>query len=139
MVRGGERDQVLAVNYSPTPLPFLRPSTSSTVLLGRPVDARKHRQVLVPLSSKWPEYEVNRSHLIGSRGPYSANIKLIAAMVPINLINEIKDVGFDYNMSPRDVAARVLAGHMVLWEYDLTLKRGIFLRRPEFSDKSAGR
>ena len=24
-VRGGEREQVLAVNYSPSPLPFLRP------------------------------------------------------------------------------------------------------------------
>ena len=28
MVRGGEREQVLAVNYSPDPLPFLRPSTT---------------------------------------------------------------------------------------------------------------
>jgi len=57
-------------------------------------------------------------------------------MVPINLINEIKDVGFDYYMSPRDVAEGVLSGHMVLWEYDFTLKRGIFRKRPEFSDKS---
>ena len=101
MVRGGEREQVLAVNYSPSPLPFLRPSTLSTVLLGRPVGVRKHRQVLPPFASKWPNYKVKRSELVGSKGPYNANIKLIVGMVPINLINEIKDVGFDYGMSAR--------------------------------------
>lgn len=124
MVRGGERDQVLAVNYSPTPLPFLRPSTSSTVLLGRPVGARKHRQVIVPGSSRWPEYKVDAASLRQTRGPYTADIKLIAAMVPINLINEIKDVGFDYGMTPRDVADGVLAGHVVLWEYNFILQEG---------------
>ena len=122
MVRGGEREQVLAVNYSPSPLPFLRPSSSSTVLLGRPVGARKHRQVLPPLASKWPKYKVKRSDLIGSKGPYNANIKLIAGMIPINLVNEIKDVGFDYGMSAREIAEGVLAGHMVLWERDVILK-----------------
>lgn len=139
MVRGGERDQVLAVNYSPTPLPFLRPSTISTVLLGRPARTRKHRQVLVPLSGKWPEYEISRSRLKRSRGPYKANIKLIAAMVPVNLVNEIKDVGFDYNMSPRQVADGVVAGHVVLWEYDFTLRKGTFRSRSQFSNNSAGR
>ena len=126
MLRGGEREQVLAVNYSPNPLPFLRPSTRSTVLLGRPVGARKHRQVLPPLASKWPQYKVKRSALVGSKGPYRASIKLITGMVPVNLINEIKDVGFDYNMSARDIAEGVLAGHMVLWERNLILKPGRF-------------
>lgn len=137
MVRGGEREQVLAVNYSPSPLPFLRPSTSSTVLLGRPVGARKHRQVIPPLDSKWPEYEVSRSQLAGSQGPYKANIKLKAAMVPINLIHEIKDVGFDYNMSARDIAKGVLAGHQVLWERDLELQPGKFAGIPEATPQSA--
>ena len=36
-------------------------------------------------------------------------------MVPVNLINAIKDVGFDYDMSAREVARRVVAGHQVLW------------------------
>lgn len=126
MVRGGEREQVLAVNYSPSPLPFLRPSTSSTVLLGRPVGVRKHRQVLPPFASKWPKYEVKRSQLAGTKPPYSVSIKLIAGMVPINLIHEIKDVGFDYNMSARDVAEGVLAGFQVLWERNLTLRQGRF-------------
>jgi hypothetical protein len=126
MVRGGEREQVLALNYSPSPLPFLRPSTRSTVLLGRPVGARKHRQVLPPLTSKWPKYEVKRSKLAGTSPPYKTRIKLIAGMIPINLLNEIKGVGFDYNMSARDIAEGVLAGHQVLWERELTLQQGRF-------------
>ncbi len=53
MNRGGEREQVLAINYSPDPLPFLRPSTSSTVLTGRPLGARKHKQNIEPLGRRW--------------------------------------------------------------------------------------
>ena len=124
MVRGGEREQVLAVNYSPDPLPFLRPSTQSTVLLGRPVGARKHRQVLPPLASKWAKYKIKRSELEGSKAPYNANIKIIAGMVPVNLINEIKDVGFDYDLSAREVAEAVVAGHLVLWERQVALEKG---------------
>ena len=138
MVRGGEREQVLAVNYSPSPLPFLRPSTLSTVLLGRPVGARKHRQVLPPFAKKWPNYKVKRSELVGSKGPYNANIKLIVGMVPINLINEIKDVGFDYGMSAREVAEGVLAGHLVLWERDVILKPGKFTANFSENIKSGG-
>ena len=124
LLRGGEREQVLALNYSSSPLPFLRPSTRSTILLGRPVGARKHRTVLPPNTSKWPRYEVKSSELAGSTAPYKANIKLIAGMVPINLVHEIKDVGFDYNMSAREVADKVLAGHLILWERNINLKPG---------------
>ena len=121
MVRGGEREQVLAVNYSPDPLPFLRPSTRSTVLLARPVGARKHRQTIVPLGRKWAEYEVKRKALAGTRGPYTANVKLIAQMIPVNLIPEIQGVGFDYFMSPREVATRVVEGAQTLWDRDVIL------------------
>jgi hypothetical protein len=37
-------------------------------------------------------------------------------MVPVNLVHEISDVGFDYGMSARDVADGVVDGHMVLYE-----------------------
>ena len=121
MVRGGEREQVLAVNYSPDPLPFLRPSTRATVLLARPVGARKHRQTIGPLKSKWAKYEVNRKALAGTQGPYTANVKIIAQMIPVNLIHEIQDVGFDYFMSPREVADRVVEGAQILWDRDVTL------------------
>ncbi len=123
MVRGGEREQVLAVNYSPDPLPFLRPSTSSTILTGRPLGARKHKQNIAPGDSVWGEYKVKPEVLTG-KGPYRARVRLVAGMIPVNLIHEIKDVGFDYFMSAREVAEKVVEGHLVLWETDLDLGLG---------------
>lgn len=119
-VLGGEREQVLAINYSPNPLPFIRPSTSSTVLIGRPTGARKHRQTIEPLGHRWANYAVDKSKLTG-RAPYRAVIELKGAMVPVNLLNEIRDVGFDYNMSARDVAERLVAGQIVIWEREVSL------------------
>lgn len=121
MVRGGEREQVLAVNYSPDPLPFLRPSTRSTVLLARPVGVRKHRLTIPPLQSLWPSYEVDGAALAGTRGPYTAEIRLIAQMIPVNLIPEIQGVGFDYYMTPREIADAIVEGAMVLAERKVEL------------------
>ncbi|MEM1203602.1 MAG: multiheme c-type cytochrome [Acidobacteriota bacterium] len=115
MVRGGEREQVLALNYSPDPLPFLRPSTSSTILTGRPRGARKHKQGIPPGGQRLGRYPIEPGALTG-QGPYSARVELVAAMVPVNLIHEIKNVGFDYGMTARDVADKVVEGHLVLWE-----------------------
>ena len=122
MVRGGEREQVIALNYSLDPLPFLRPSTRSTALLARPVGARKHRMTIPPDRSVWAKYRVTGDELRGSRGPYTATIKLIAQSLPVNLVNEIKDVGFDYWMSPRAVAEAIVAGAQVLWEREVELR-----------------
>lgn len=118
MVRGGEREQVLAVNYSPDPLPFLRPSTSSTILTGRPGGARKHKQGIPPGGNRVGRYEVEPSALTG-HGPYRVEVELVAGMVPINLVHEIAAVGFDYGMSAREVADNVVAGHQVLWKREL--------------------
>ncbi len=123
MVRGGEREQVLAVNYSPDPLPFLRPSTSSTILTGRPAGARKHKQNIEPLGRRWARYRVRPGELTG-REPYRVRVELVAGMVPVNLIHEIKDVGFDYGLSAREVAKRVVEGHLVLWERQLEIPGG---------------
>ncbi|MCH9647686.1 MAG: cytochrome c family protein [Deltaproteobacteria bacterium] len=123
MVRGGEREQVLAVNYSPDPLPFLRPSTSSTILTGRPRGARKHKMNIEPLGNRWAKYKVAGDLLTG-QAPYTATVELVTGMVPINLIYEIKDVGFDYGMSAREIADGVVAGHLVLWTREVTLPEG---------------
>ena len=45
-LRGGEREQVLAVNYSNDVTPFVRPFTRSLMLTGQPGVARKHRQTI---------------------------------------------------------------------------------------------
>ena len=124
MVRGGEREQVLAVNQSLDPLPFSRPSRRSTILTGQPGAVRIHRRGIEPLGSRWPEYEVSEERLEGSEGPYRATVKLISGMVPVNLIGKIQKVGFDYGMSAREVADRIVAGHAVLWEYGATIELG---------------
>ncbi|MGI9626047.1 MAG: multiheme c-type cytochrome [Longimicrobiales bacterium] len=121
MNRGGEREQVLALNYSPDPLPFLRPSTRPTHLLGRPVGARKHRATIPPLKNEWAKYKVDADALSGTQGPYTADVRLVAQMIPVNLIHEIKDVGFDYYMSPREVADAVVEGAQVLWAREVVL------------------
>jgi len=117
-LRGGEREQVLAVNYSPNPLPFLRPEGRSSILFGRPAGARKHKRGIEPGGHRWASYRVTTGN---SQGPYKAVIQLKAAMVPVNLVNEIRDVGFDYEMSAEDVARRLVAGQQVVWEREVRL------------------
>jgi len=119
--RGGERERVLSVNRSIDPLPFLRPATFSTALIGgKTKGVRIHAQVIPPLGNRWGSYKIAGGALTGNR-PYKANVKLMAASVPINLVNAIKGVGFDYQMSARQVAEGILAGHLVLWERTIVL------------------
>ena len=120
MVRGGDREQVLVINYSNDPLIFLRPSTSPTVLTGRPGGARKHKKGIEPLGHRWANYKIKRKDLTGN-GPYRAEIRMIAGMIPVNLIHDIKGVGFDYFMSEREVAEAVVKGHQVLWEKKINI------------------
>ena len=119
-VRGGEREQVLPINYSLDPLPFLRPESRPTIIYGRPAGARKHRQTIAPLQERWPHYTVEGSQLTGN-GPYTANIKLIASMIPINLLSEITLAGIDYDMTPRQLADGIREGHIVVWEKNITI------------------
>jgi len=128
MAFGPEREQILDVNYSPDPIPFARRPGMPFQLFGRPPSGgRKHRATIVPNGSEWPKYVVTKKELLGSTPPYRANVKLITGMVPVNLVYAIQEAGFDYNMSPRDVADAVVAGHQVVWEKDFELHKGIIL------------
>ena len=42
-------------------------------------------------------------------------------MVPVNLVSEIKAMGFDYNLSPRNVADALRNGHTAIWDKTITL------------------
>jgi hypothetical protein len=119
-VRGSEREQVLAVNFSPDPLPFLRPDRRPTVLTGRTIGARIHKKGIEPLGHRTASYSVSGDELSGP-GPYTINVKLIAGMIPVNLIAAIQGVGFDYGMSPKKIAESVVEGHQVLWEDEKTV------------------
>ncbi|MEZ5940189.1 MAG: multiheme c-type cytochrome [Planctomycetaceae bacterium] len=110
-VRGGEREQVLNIPYSLDPLPYIRPETRPFTVLGRPVGARKHKQNLEVHGSQTVKYHVNHGC-----GPFTIRAQLIAGMVPVNLIHEISSVGFDYCMSPKEVADAVVDGHMILYQ-----------------------
>lgn len=113
MERGGEREEVLTLNHSLSPQPLVRPSTRANTVYGRPRGARKHKRNIPPLGHKTARYEVDGSALTGN-GPYSVDVRFIAQMVPVNLIAKIQDVGFDYNMSPKEVADRVVEGAMTV-------------------------
>ena len=115
-IRGGEREQVLPVPYTLDPLPYVRPETRPHNVLGRPIAARKQKQNLAANGGyRYADYEVKPEELCG-KGPYVVDVKLIAGMVPVNLVNEIQSVGFDYGMSPRQIANNIVAGHLVLHE-----------------------
>ena len=110
--RGSQREQILAVNYSRDPLAYVRPSASSSILTGRPRGARIHKQNIRPGGSKTASYRFDPSEVGAFKGPLSVEVKLVAGMVPVNLISAIKDVGFDYGLSAREVADRVVEGHL---------------------------
>jgi len=122
-VRGGEREQVLAVNYSSDPLPFVRPFTRSLVLTGQPAGARKHRLTIPPLATRTAKYSVKKKSLTGS-STYRLNVQLKTGMIPVNLLDAIQGVGFDYGMSAKEIADEVVKGQQVLWEKEVVIVPG---------------
>ncbi|MEM7249282.1 MAG: multiheme c-type cytochrome [Acidobacteriota bacterium] len=119
-LRGGEREQVLAVNHSIDALPFLRPETVPTTLTGRPRGARLHKKGIEPGGKRTASYRVDRKALAGP-GPHQLQVQLIAGMVPVNLIHAIQSVGFDFDLSAAEIAERVVEGHRVLHERTLEI------------------
>lgn len=114
-LRGGEREQVLNVPYSLDPLPYNRPAGRPFTVLGRPIGARKHKQNIEPDGFRRAQYEL-RGAQVPCPGDYTIRIQMIAGMVPVNLVHEISDVGFDFGMSAKSVADGVVEGHMILHE-----------------------
>ncbi len=118
LARGGEREQVLAVNKSVSARPFIRPELRPTTLYGRPAGARKHRQVIQANSSRNARYSFDVDDV---QWPLTASVSLVVQMVPVNLIAEIAAAGFDYEMSPKEVAQRVVDGADVVWSRQLVV------------------
>ena len=114
MLRGGEREQVLAINTSTDVLPFVRPETRATTIYGRPRGARKHKQTIEPNASRTATYNIPPDRLKPGE-TYSISVSLISQMVPVNLIAAIQGAGFDYGMSPAQIARQIVRGSSVLW------------------------
>ena len=119
--RGGESEQILPINFSISPLPFIRPEARPTILQARPSSARKQNRAIPPSGYRWAKYTINKSALSG-RLPYKVNIKFISQMVPVNLIGAIQSLGFDYGMSARLVADRIVAQSDLLWEKNVVFE-----------------
>ena len=120
LLRGGEKEQILAVNNSIDPLPYVRPPTNAAILQGRSSGARKQGVVIPPGGSRWAPFVVEKQQLTGNP-PYKVNIKFIAQMVPVNLVGDIAEVGFDYNMSAKKVADEVVTRAQTLWDKTIIL------------------
>ena len=71
--------------------------------------------MILPNGERWASYEVDQGQLTG-KGPYKASVELVSAMIPINLLNEIQYVGFDYGMSAKEIGDAVVEGHQVIWQ-----------------------
>lgn len=123
LLRGGEREQVLPINTSLGVLPFVRPEALPTTIYGRPRPARKHKQTIDPLGTRTADYTVPPENLTGP-GPYAISVRLKAQMVPVNLLLAIQDIGFDYGMTPKQVADAVVAGTLTIAERETTAVLG---------------
>jgi len=117
---GSEREQILPLNYSQDPLPFIRPSTFPAILSGRPLGARIQKKGIEPGGSRSMTYTIPAEKLTG-KAPYSIEVQLKAGMVPVHLVRRIADVGFDFNMSAREVGDALVEGQVVLWSREFTL------------------
>lgn len=137
-IRGSEREQVLGANYSVDALPFVRPDANPNFLYGHPRGGRLRKKGLEPGGERLVTYKVARKELTG-RAPYKANVQLVAGMVPVNLINEVKDAGIDYYMTPRELADRLVEGHQVLWEKNIELSVGAKAESIETYGKAVAR
>ena len=120
-LREGEREEVLAVNHANDPLPFIRPDPNPNFVNGGPAGTRLHKKGIAPGGAREHRYHVPDDALASGVAPFTAEVELKAAMVPVNLIAEIMSVGFDYGMSPAEVAREVVAGHQVLWTRRIAL------------------
>lgn len=117
--RGGELEQVIPIPYPSFALPRVLPSIQSLVFTGEPLTERNHKKSIEPLGHRWASYKVEGDALTG-KGPYKASIKLNAQAVPINLLVAMQGVGFDFNMTPRELGDALIAGAQTLYKKELT-------------------
>jgi len=135
-IRGGERPETVPVNYSGTPLPFLRPFPMSFTFAGRPKGIRLKRHGIKPGDYRWAKYKVKKEKLKND-SEYTINIKLIGSMLPVNLIHAVQGVGFEYGMTTKQLADRVVSGNTTIWEYEGSVNIASGNREVNFSQIEA--
>ena len=121
-LRDGEREEVLAVNHATDPLPFVRPDPNPNFVNGGPAGVRLHKKGIEPGGGRDHRYRIPREVLAEGEAPHRVTVELKAGMVPVHLVAEIMGAGFDYGMSPAQVARGIVAGHQVLWSRELEIE-----------------
>ena len=121
IVRGPERSQVLSPPMSLTAMPMVRPDGRPTMLYGRTRGSRKHRTGIPAGQSRSADYRVPADRLRHGE-TYRIDARLIFQPVPVNLIRTSQHVGFDYGMSPREVADRIVKGAAEVWRRTATVR-----------------
>jgi Cytochrome c554 and c-prime len=112
-LRGTEEPVVEPIPFSQTALPYVRPSTFSQILLGRPTVARNQKVSIEPYGERTADYDIGSAAMAGP-GTYHVMVRLMSQAVPVNLVLASQYVGFDYGYSPRDVVDRLVAGSVVI-------------------------
>ncbi len=120
IVRGPERSQALAPPMSLTATPLVRPDPRPSLFYGRTRGSRKHRTAIPAGQSRTADYVVPTESLRPGE-TYSIDARLIFQPVPINLIHETQTAGFDYGMSPRQIADRIVRDAAEIWHRTATI------------------
>ena len=119
-LRGSEQPAILPVPFPQTALTYIRPSTFSQILLGRPTGARNQKHSIEPFGHRIGSYSVDGDDLTGA-GTYTVTVKLMSQAVPVNLVLASQYVGFDYNMSTKQVVDKVVEGAVAFDERTFTI------------------
>ncbi len=122
VLRGPRRSQDLAPPMSVTAMPMVRPDPRPTLLYGRTRGSRKHRTGIPAGQARTATYHVPADRIEPAE-TYTIEAKLIFQPVPISLIHASRSVGFDYGMSAREVAERIVGGAAEVWRRTATVDR----------------
>ncbi len=117
---GGERPQILPIPFSLTTLPFIRPPGNPTSILMHPNGARVIKLSIEPGGHRWAKYKVDSNKLKAGE-TYTLDMKLIAQQMAGHFLHAIREVGFDYNLSLRELVDRTVKNSVVLWESTKTV------------------
>lgn len=113
--RGGEIEHVIPIPYPVISLPRVLPSPVSLVFTGEPSTERNHKRGIEPNGDRWGYYKVKPEKMTG-KGTYTATVKVISQMAPVNLLIAMQSVGFDYGLTPAQARDALVASAQVLWE-----------------------
>ncbi|MBT8003320.1 MAG: hypothetical protein HN578_10415, partial [Rhodospirillales bacterium] len=96
------------------------PPTAPTAVLMRPNSSRTKKNSIEPEGHRWAKYTVDPA-LLTPGETYTVNMKLIAQPLPAYFLFVSSAPGFDFNLSLREIAKRIVDISINLWETTKTV------------------